>query len=234
MIRNAIPNLFTLGNLACGVLGIVAIFENQWITVSYLIWIAAALDFFDGFVARALKATSELGKQLDSLSDLVTFGVLPSLLYFQMLRETPGEPFHYLALLVALCSALRLAKFNIDKNQQENFVGLTTTANGILASTIPLILHKEQFLAPLFNHSIGLPVFVVLFSLFLVAPVTLFSFKFSNFKWKGNEHRYVLILVSILLILFIQESAVLLIIGVYLILSLMHSFASKKNKKLRG
>ena len=209
-------------------LGIIYIFNGNMEEACYLIWLAAAFDFFDGFLARALKATSEIGKQLDSLADLVTFGVLPSLIYYQLLTPQLASPWPYLCLATALLSALRLAKFNIDDDQQVDFKGLTTTANGILTSAIPLIIVGDSFLAFYFADPWFLLVFCLFFSALLVVPVTLFSLKFSNFKLSENAPRFLLILLAIILGIVFREAAIPLILLSYLLLSLL---TMKKNKK---
>lgn len=231
-IKKAIPNTVTLGNLACGLLGIILLFKGDIKSACYLIWLAALLDFLDGFLARLLNAYSEIGKQLDSLADLVTFGVLPSLIYYQLLADKLPTPFAYAAFITALFSALRLAKFNIDEEQTVDFKGLTTTANGIFTSAIPLILAGSSFLQPVFSNAWVLLVICLLFSSLMVTPVTLFSLKFSNFKIRGNESRFLLIVVSIVLIIVFREVAIPLVIGFYLLLSLLRIFSSKTDKKV--
>lgn len=231
-IKKAIPNTVTLGNLTCGVLGIVLLFKGDVKTACYLIWLAALLDFLDGFLARSLNAYSEIGKQLDSLADLVTFGVLPALIYYQLLAEKLPSPFAYAAFIVALFSALRLAKFNVDEEQTVDFKGLTTTANGILTSSIPFILAGSSFLQPLMSQEWTLLFICLFFSSLMVTPVTLFSLKFSNFRLQGNEKRYLLIIVSIALLAIYREVAIPMIISFYLLLSLMTLFTAKSGKKV--
>lgn len=231
-IKKAIPNTVTLGNLSCGLLGIVLLFKGDVETACYLIWLAALLDFLDGFLARLLNAYSEIGKQLDSLADLVTFGVLPSLIYFQLLIDRLPAPWAYAAFITGLFSALRLAKFNIDEEQTVNFKGLTTTANGIFASAIPLILAGTSFLRPVFSDAWVLLIICLFFSSLMVMPVTLFSLKFSNFKLRGNESRYLLIVVAIVLIALFKEVAIPLVISFYLLLSLMGIFVRETDKKV--
>lgn len=231
-IKKAIPNTVTLGNLACGLLGIILLFNGDIESACYLIWLAALLDFLDGFLARLLKAYSEIGKQLDSLADLVTFGVLPALIYFQLLSDKLPAPLAYITFITALFSALRLAKFNIDEEQTVNFKGLTTTANGIFTSSIPLILAGNSFLAPWFSDPWVLLVICLFFSSLMVTPVTLFSLKFSNFNVRGNESRYLLILASIVLLAIFREVAIPLVIGFYLFLSLLKIFGGKTDKKV--
>ena len=226
-LKNAIPNSFTLANLACGLLGILWAFEGKLAEAAYLIWLAAAFDFFDGFLARMLKATTEIGKQLDSLADLVTFGVLPSFLFYHMLKEDLPTPFIYLTFATALLSALRLAKFNIDDDQKTEFKGLTTTANGIFTSSIPLILASDSFFSPIFSQPWALFAACLVFSLLLVTPVTLFSLKFSNFKWGDNQTRFIFIAVSGVLFVTLWYNAIPLIIVSYILLSILENINKK-------
>ena len=129
-IKNHIPNFITCLNLAVGCLAIIAIFEGKLDNIIYYILVAGIFDFLDGFAARMLKVTSAIGKDLDSLADMVTFGVVPSLLMFAMLKNNSSiEWLPYLALLIAVLSGLRLAKFNNDERQSDTFYGLPTPAN---------------------------------------------------------------------------------------------------------
>lgn len=171
-IRNLIPNLLTLGNLACGLVGIVWLLQvgddlpPSFAPVGWLMLAAMAFDFLDGFVARALKATSPIGKELDSLSDLVSFGVLPGLMVYSMLRwqlyppgilrEAHAAPWFmtlggfwvewlpYLGLVIPLFSAYRLAKFNVDTRQSYGFLGLATPANALFFLSIFLIFGEGR------------------------------------------------------------------------------------------
>lgn len=227
-IRKAIPNLFTLANLSCGTVGIILSFKGEIETACYLIWLAAGFDFLDGFLARVLKAQSEIGKQLDSLADLITFGLLPAILYYHMLAGKIDSPLEYTGVFIAVFSALRLAKFNIDENQTTSFTGLTTTANGIFTSTLPLIIVGDSFISGFLSNVWVLFACAIIFSLLMVAPVTLLSFKFSNFTIKDNWQRFLLILLSIILIVIFKTAAVPLIIIVYLLLSMVTSSPHKK------
>ena len=159
MIKKAIPHIFTLSNLVCGVLGIIMAFQTNLIWSSYLIGIAAIFDFFDGFAARMLNVPSKLGAQLDSLADAVTFGVLPGIILFQLISISFGEyyiPFtdrpldHALwastAFLIPVFSILRLAIFNLDTQQEDTFLGVPTPANAILIGSFPVILELQYFL----------------------------------------------------------------------------------------
>ncbi|HQS50964.1 MAG TPA: CDP-diacylglycerol--serine O-phosphatidyltransferase, partial [Daejeonella sp.] len=144
-MKKHIPNSVTCLNLFSGCLGIVFAFQGNLIWASYAIVIAAVFDFFDGMLARLLKAYSDIGKELDSLADMVSFGVLPSVIIYQLFALSPQIDFgadwlSFSAFIIAVFSALRLAKFNIDTRQSENFIGLPTPANALLIASFPLII----------------------------------------------------------------------------------------------
>ena len=153
-IKKHIPNVITCGNLFCGCLAIVAAFKGNLVMTAYLVGIAAVLDFFDGFVARLLKVGGEMGKQLDSLADMVTFGVVPGVVMFQLMSASTklngkstillandiGSYWLLLSFLITIFSAIRLAKFNIDTRQTDSFIGVPTPANSILICSFPLIM----------------------------------------------------------------------------------------------
>ena len=156
-IKKNIPNAITCGNLLCGCLAIVCAFNNNLVWSAKLVGIAAVLDFFDGFVARLLKVHSEIGKQLDSLADMVTFGVVPGIVMFQLINTSilfnnihnPEADYKntfllsYLAFFIIIFSCIRLAKFNIDTRQSDSFIGVPTPANAILICSIPIILYYK-------------------------------------------------------------------------------------------
>jgi len=188
---------------------------------AYLIWIAAIFDFLDGFLAKLLDAKSEIGKQLDSLADLVTFGVLPSLIFYTLLKGQFSFPIEYLSFIVAIFSAVRLAKFNIDDSQSEVFSGLTTTANGILVSSIPIIIAGTTLLNETLTNKYWVIGIMVIPAILLVTPIRLLSLKFSNFSLRANYDKITLIASSVLLVLLFKESAVPLIIATYILLSMI-------------
>ncbi|MTI41736.1 CDP-diacylglycerol--serine O-phosphatidyltransferase [Fulvivirga lutimaris] len=214
-IKKHIPNLLTSSNLVCGCLGIIYCFQGDLKFAVYLIWIAMLFDFLDGFAARLLKVSSPIGKELDSLADMVTFGVLPAILILQLIEQHETGPIKYIALLIAVFSALRLAKFNVDDKQQSVFIGLPTPANALFLSS--LIFVFERF--PAFNQLYFLVGVAVIFSLLLVAPLELFALKFKNYAWKGNEVRFAFLLLSLTSIVFLQFLALPLIILGYILLS---------------
>lgn len=226
-MKQHIPNTVTCLNLFSGCLGIVFAFEGELHLATYAILIAAVLDFLDGMLARWLKAYSELGKQLDSLADMVSFGILPSVIIYQIFLLSPQTaPYsswlNYSAFLIAVFSGLRLAKFNIDTRQSENFIGLPTPANSLLIASFPMmILENNSF----FMNYIMNPYFLFIFSLgmglLLVSEIPLISLKFKSLKLSENLLRYILIFSSLILILIFQFAAVPIILFLYFLLSLI-------------
>ncbi|MCB0491898.1 MAG: CDP-diacylglycerol--serine O-phosphatidyltransferase [Cyclobacteriaceae bacterium] len=213
-----IPNVLTLSNLLCGCIGILLAREFPLYVPAYLVWLACVFDFFDGFAARMLKTTSSIGKELDSLADMVSFGVLPSMVMFTWLEKSaPGTYIPYIAFLIALFSALRLAKFNVDENQTDSFIGLPTPANALFITGLVFLDTPFNFIT---SSTTSLAVISILFSLLLVAPLDLFALKFKNFGWSDNKLKFTFIGLSVLLLGWKQAEAVPLIILLYIILSL--------------
>lgn len=187
-----------------------------------MIWAGAFFDFIDGFIARALKVKSQLGKQLDSLADLVTFGVLPSFIIFELLKiQSPFNGLPYIAFLIAAFSALRLAKFNIDLRQASYFIGLPTPANAILISSFPFILEKNTLYSQTLLNPWVLAGLSVLLSILLVSEIKLMALKFENFLFSKNWKRYLLIFAAIIMIAGLGASAIPLVILLYIFLSLL-------------
>lgn len=216
-----IPNLLTLGNLLCGCLGILCVFEGDLKTASYLTGLALLLDFGDGFLARLLNSSSPIGKELDSLADMVTFGALPAFVVFSLVKNAAGEfPAYlpYLAFVIAVFSALRLAKFNIDTRQSESFIGLPTPANGMIVASFPFIPESGfEFL----DNPWVLTAYAFVISFLLVAEIPLFALKFKDFSWQANRIKYVFLVLSLLLLLWLMIPAIPLIILLYFVLSLL-------------
>ena len=226
-MKKHIPNAITCLNLLSGCVGIVLAFKGELIYAGYAILIAALLDFFDGLVARALHAYSEIGKDLDSLADVVSFGVLPSVIVYHLFLQAPqlGDLSLYLnfsAFFIAIFSALRLAKFNTDVRQSENFIGLPTPANAMLIASLPQITEvSSTFLSAYILN----PFFLFLFSLgsgfMLVMEVPLISLKFKSLDIKENLLRYILLFSGLIFILIFKFAAIPLIIFIYIILSII-------------
>ncbi|MGK7392999.1 MAG: CDP-diacylglycerol--serine O-phosphatidyltransferase [Candidatus Cyclobacteriaceae bacterium M3_2C_046] len=223
-IKKHIPNTLTLLNLLSGSLGIIIIFESNWWMAAYFIWLAALFDFFDGFAARLLKVSSAIGKELDSLADMVSFGLLPAFLIYKMMQMGGAWNYlSYLAFLIALFSALRLAKFNIDTRQTDSFIGLPTPANAFLISSFPLIYHFHPYWQELLLNTWFLVAITIIFSGLLVAEIHLMALKFKSFKWSANKLKYIFLVTSAILLILIQYIAIPVIIVMYILFSLVEN-----------
>ncbi|HCM74841.1 MAG TPA: CDP-diacylglycerol--serine O-phosphatidyltransferase [Cytophagales bacterium] len=221
-----LPNFLTLSNLFCGCLGILFAREFPLYAPAYFVWLACVFDFFDGFAARALKTTSPIGKELDSLADMVSFGVLPAMTMYTWLQQTSTNIYlPYVAFLIAIFSALRLAKFNIDENQKDTFIGLPTPANALFITGLVFLGSPFDIVT---SSTTGLLITTVLFSLLLVAPLNLFALKFKNFGWAENKLRFTFIGLAVLLLGWKQAEGVPLIILLYILLSLAEGIFAKK------
>jgi CDP-diacylglycerol--serine O-phosphatidyltransferase len=234
-MKKHIPNFITSLNLLSGCFGIGFVFGGNVIMASYLIGIAAIFDLLDGMVARLLNVKSEFGKQLDSLADLISFGLLPGIILYSLLKIAfnDAEGFQaylpFIAFLIPLFSALRLAKFNIDDKQAESFIGLPTPANAIFIASIPLILiqQNETVISNLFGNP-GFIIFLVLvLSFLLVAPIPLFSMKFKDLSWAKNYIRYIFIILSVILFIIFYFQAIPIIILLYILLSIINNSVKK-------
>lgn len=228
-----IPNTITILNLTCGVLGIIASLRGYWHFAFYLMLAAAVFDFLDGMSARLLGAYSEIGKQLDSLADMVSFGILPGIIMFELLENSYDHPMYrtwfvfsssIFAFLIPAFSGLRLAKFNIDTRQTNSFIGLPTPANALFIGAYSIVLHAIfNCHCMLANRILGswitLAFISVLFSALLVSEIPLFSLKFKNLKWKDNKVRFIFLLFS-----------ALTIISIYLILFLLNMSRPETNQ----
>ncbi len=220
-----IPNAITLLNLLAGCLAVVAAIDRNLPEAFWWIAFAAVCDFLDGFAARMLKSYSEVGKQLDSLADVVSFGVAPAMILFVMLQGFSDLPagVAYVAFLVALFSALRLAKFNIDTRQSEEFIGLPTPANALLIASIGFVATRgsDPWIGALAHDAIGLVALVVLLSALLVSEIRMFSFKFKNFLLKDNALRYAFLLYAVVLLVWLQVEAFPWVIISYIVFSVV-------------
>lgn len=207
-MRKHIPNIITCCNLICGCIATAAAFHHSFQTAFIFILLGAVFDFFDGMIARALSVSGRMGVELDSLADVVTFGVAPSAMIFVLFSYVCYPELLYnkfwfnvmpfTAFLMAAFSALRLAKFNIDERQHTTFIGMPTPANAIFWAAV--ISSSESYLtSPMFNAPFLLA-FEVLFCWLLVCEIPMFSLKFQNKSWADNKQKYIfLILCGIIL-----------------------------------
>ena len=229
-MKKHIPNTITCLNLLSGCMGLVWAFEQHLDWAAYAIAVSALFDFLDGMLARLLKAYSEIGKELDSLADVVSFGVLPSVIVFQLLKQSGTEItwLPYLAFSIAVFSALRLAKFNVDTRQAENFIGLPTPANALLLGSFPLIIANDELgIGAVIQQPHVLAIFCVLTRGLLVSESLLFSLKFKQLDSKENKFRIGFIILSLILFLLLKFAAVPFIIGVYILLSMIQTQLKK-------
>lgn len=216
-----IPNLLTLSNMICGILAIISTLVSDNMEYAFaLIILAAVFDFFDGLVARALHQSSPIGVQLDSLSDVVSFGVAPAVMMLRMWKLSPAmwevsDWLGYFVLIVAAFSSLRLAKFNIDDSQTTEFEGLATPANALLLGALGVMIESGEWILP--RESLLL--LAVTSSYLLVCPVRMFSFKFKGFGWKENAVRYLFIVATILLVALLGVGGVVWSMVLYILLS---------------
>ncbi|MFA7616455.1 MAG: CDP-alcohol phosphatidyltransferase family protein [Weeksellaceae bacterium] len=234
-----IPNFLTLGNLFCGCLACVFVIYGTYDLIIFLFAGSLIFDFFDGMIARLLKSNSEIGIQLDSLADMISFGFLPGILMSKMLNIdallfcikeflnvtiNPCENVSILSLIglfIILFSALRLAKFNVDTEQSTYFKGLATPANTILIFSLFWIQNQNGFIiSPKFDLYILIGITLISCWL-LIANIPIFSFKFKGFAWKDNHYKYVFLIISIILLILFQMNSVPFIILLYIIISII-------------
>ncbi len=224
MLKKHIPNTITLANLTCGCIGIIACTKGDLATASYMIWLAAIFDFFDGFTARLLNVSSPIGKELDSLADMVTFGVLPAFILFSMQESLTTGYLPYISFSLALFSALRLAKFNIDTKQTNGFIGMPTPAAAFFVSGL-VFWPTSSWLV---NNPVSIAAISIVLSLLLVAPIPMLALKFKDYSLRNNISRYLLVIISMILLVLFDKKSFPLIISFYFILSL---FVAIKNKR---
>ena len=226
-MRKHIPNTITCCNLLSGCVAAMYAFEGIYALAFVFIIAGAVFDFFDGLTARALKVSSPIGKELDSLADVITFGFAPSAMVFSWLRECADAHLHMLpafampftAFLLAAFSALRLAKFNVDERQTSSFIGLPTPANALFWGGLVLGSHDIIVANP--YGWILVVVLVMLFSYLLVAEIPMFSLKFKSLAWKANRTAYIFLIVSIILLVLLGFKGLSAVIGWYIILSVL-------------
>lgn len=234
-IKKHIPNTITCCNLVSGCIATTFAFAGNPKMAMFWIIMGAVFDFFDGMVARLLKVSSPIGKELDSLADDVTFGVAPSAIVFSELFTLQYPVLQglqtyipYCAFLIAAFSALRLAKFNLDDRQTTSFIGLPTPANALFWGSF--IIGGHTFIE---SFKWGVPLILIMICLscyLLVAEFPMFALKFKKWSWKGNEVKYIFILSCIPMLLFLGYSAFSAIIAWYVILSAIVILVNKSKK----
>lgn len=224
-MKKHIPNFLTICNLCSGCLAVRSAFVADYQSVLIFVLISAVFDFLDGFVARLLRAYSPLGKELDSLADVVSFGLAPSMVAVSLLTDSIGN-YGYVGMLIVAFSALRLARFNIDDRQTSSFIGMPTPANAILWSGLGFTYHR--FLSD--NVAITL-VLVATTSYLLISSLPMFSLKFKDFGIRSNKWQYILIVSTIILLIALKYSVFVWSIVVYIVLSAIKALVECRCKK---
>ena len=225
MIKQHIPNVLSMANGMCGFMAILFAFEGQLIFASYAIFFGAVLDFLDGFLARLLQAQSLMGKQLDTLADMVTFGVAPASIAYILIKTYETCPYRpYVALCIVAGSALRLAKFTIDPKQTDEFIGLPTPANAMIIALLPIVIQGRygSYLNGL-THTLTLPVLVLWLSSLLVAPIPFWGFKFKTFDFQSNKYKYIVLILGIGLVALFKAEALLGLLFAYIIFAIVNT-----------
>lgn len=237
-IKKHIPNIVTLCNLLCGTLATIFAVDGHFELTAFFVALGVFLDFFDGFFARILKVSGELGKQLDSLADMITSGVVPGIVLFSLLgyeKQVMDEFSSFSAipligLLVTLAACYRLANFNLDTRQSESFIGLPTPAMSLFVVSLPLIqMHSDiDFIRELIGNTYFLISISIFFSFLMNSKLHLFSLKFKNYTLRENLFRYVLIVLSSIFLITMKFLAVPIIILCYLLLSIIKNSMKTK------
>lgn len=233
-IKKHIPNSITCMNLFSGCVSIVLAFHGFFLWALLFILLAGVFDFCDGMAARLLHTSSVIGKELDSLADVVSFGLAPSMIIFKHIDNiSDSEWVMFLAFFIAVFSALRLAKFNVDTRQTSSFIGLPTPPNAIFFASllsitdpmmpVPSYLGREMFM-PILNNLWVILFLVAIFSYLLVAEIPMFSLKFKNLSWSDNKVRFIFLILSALLLIVFQLAAFPFIILLYLVMSVVTAY----------
>lgn len=240
-IRKYIPNTITSLNVACGVAATSAAFSGELRCAAALIMLGAVFDFFDGAVARLLGVSSPIGKELDSLADEVSFGLAPAAMWSSYiiwyLTGDPTKPLWQLhgadfalaisPLILAVFAALRLAKFNCDDRQTENFIGITTTASGLFAASLFWMLPDHQDLFREWLTPVVALVLVALFSALMVSELPMFSLKIKHRGWQGNELRWILVAVGAVSLILLGLGGLAATIALYILLCIVKKVVSR-------
>ena len=230
-MKKQIPNIITLCNQLSGIIALIFAYNENFSNARLFPLIVAAFDFCDGATARLLKVSSNIGKELDSLADMITFGLVPGMVIYRVLciqcdgnSDFIYQIIPYLGFIITLASAYRLAKFNIDERQTSSFIGLATPANAIF--WLGLSVSYNNLLLQIPHWTIL--ILVIIFSFLLISEIPMFSLKFHNFKWKENIIRYVFLIGIIVLGVIFQINALPIIILWYILLAIIDNIISRK------
>ncbi|MDG1226498.1 MAG: CDP-alcohol phosphatidyltransferase family protein [Polaribacter sp.] len=239
-IKKHIPNLITLGNLFCGTIATIYAVQADFVFAGLFVILGIVFDFFDGFAARLFNVSGELGKQLDSLADMVTSGVVPGIIMLKLIELNTMNVSNsffgnsilgisLVGLVLTLGACYRLATFNIDTRQSDSFIGLPTPAMSLFVISLPLIQEYSniEFALNLITNNYFLIIITILLTYLMNAQLPLFSLKFKDYSVKNNLIKYVFLIASLLMIIFLQYISIPLIIIVYVALSVISNFSKK-------
>ena len=236
-LKRYIPNLLTLGNLFCGTVATIFAVQGDFASAGLFVVIGIVFDFFDGFAARLLNVSGELGKQLDSLADMVTSGVVPGIIVYQLFIENNSNVvvsntvnyLPFLGLFLTLGAGYRLAKFNIDTRQTDSFIGMPTPAMSLFVISLPLIQEYStiEFVQNLIANNYFLIAITLLLTYLMNAEISLFSLKFKTYSVKNNLMKYFFLVLSTGMLVFLQYLSIPLIILLYVFLSLIRNIRNK-------
>lgn len=243
-MKKHLPNFITCLNLLCGCLAVVQAFNGNLVNCAYLVFLGMVFDFLDGMLARLLKAYSAIGKELDSMADMVSFGLVPGVLVYKLLEQAHPEiisedPYFltvikFFPFIITIFSALRLAKFNIDTRQTTSFIGVPTPAVALFFASFPLVIAQgtNTIGIRLISNPYVLVGLTLVMSFLLVSEIPLFSLKFKNLRWKDNRIQFIFLMLILPLALFFFYSAIPMVFFLYVILSLLNNINKPKVLKL--
>ena len=247
-MKNHIPNSITLLSLILACAAITFTFEGKLALAAYLLIGSCVCDFLDGFSARMLKVNNPIGKEIDSLVDMVAFGVAPAMLLYQTTKLAQASSpiplltnypwLHYIVFIIPIFSAIRLAKFNIDTRQTNSFIGLAVPAHAsfyifctllYLYPELPMIIDVSGFLKPIISNPLIIMGFTILLSIMLIVEVPMFSLKFKNMKWKDNQLPFSFILLWLFMLILTNIVAMPTIVLIYVVWSIISHFRNQSN-----
>ena len=250
-LKKHIPNIVTLLNVFCGSVAAIFAVNSNFVMAAIFVFLGIFFDFFDGLLARKLNVQSELGIQLDSLADMITSGLVPGIIMFKLLslvvnssdifiNEEWNSYFNwsginasmlpFVGFLITMASAYRLAKFNLDEDQQDHFIGLPTPANTLLIISLPLIIEfqNNDIMNSIILNKWFLIALTLVSSYLLNSKIDLFALKFKNWSFKSNSIRYIFLLLSVVALIVLKFAAIPLIVVIYILMSLFNNLASNK------
>jgi len=228
-VKKHIPNTLTCFNLFSGCVGILFVLKGEFLLAFYCVLASGVFDFFDGMVARLLHVKSDIGRELDSLADVISFGFLPGAVLYKLLEMSTGHTYlPYLGFIVTAFSALRLAKFNIDERQTSEFIGLNTPMNTFFIMSLPFI--GVAYPTWVYQPWVLLTIVAVV-SFLLVSEIRLFSMKLSSLEWGENKFKYIFLFISIVLLFSLRFLALPFILLTYFIFSQLHFILQKRQDK---